>query len=155
MCIVLPGPVQYYQIYVRNLQTTGIKFFCEKQLQKKIVCKSKELKIFYVLKKFLIHLSNFDNTGPWLSLHFVRKMNIFVAGMDEDEEVVEKRKRKRKREGDSEDDLLHIMDELPTEKSLQCQVHLLQEIDFNTAELGCVCIEVSGFQTVRISDTLN
>ena len=47
----------------------------------------------------------------------------FVAGMDEDEEVVEKRKRKRKREGDSEDDLLHIMDELPTEKSLQCQVH--------------------------------
>ena len=100
-------------------------------------------------------MSNFDNTGPWLSLHFVRKMNIFVAGMDEDEEVVEKRKRKRKREGDSEDDLLHIMDELPTEKSLQCQVHLLQEIDFNTAELGCVCIEVSGFQTVRISDTLN
>lgn len=47
-------------------------------------------------------------------------------GQDEDEDEKEKRKRKRKRDGDSEDDLLHILDELPTEKSLQCQVSLAE-----------------------------
>ena len=34
---------QCYQIYVQNLQTMGKQFFCEKQLTKKIVCKSTEL----------------------------------------------------------------------------------------------------------------
>ncbi len=43
-------------------------------------------------------------------------------GLDEDDDEKEKRKRKRKRDGDSEDDLLHVLDELPTEKTLQCQV---------------------------------
>lgn len=47
-------------------------------------------------------------------------------GLDEDDEVKEKRKRKRKRDRDSEDDLLHVMDDLPTEKTLQCQVSLAE-----------------------------
>ena len=47
-----------------------------------------------------------------------------LEGEDDDVDDREKRKRKRKRERDGEDDLLHVLDELPSEKTLQCQVKL-------------------------------
>ena len=57
------GPSVIKFTYVIN-KLQEKKFWCEKQLTKKIVCKSTELYIFYLLKEIVIHVHNFDYTGP-------------------------------------------------------------------------------------------
>lgn len=72
------------------------------------------------------HRSNGKRGGKHQSTTGGRATLTWKKGQDDDDDEKEKRKRKRKRDRDSEDDLLHIMDELPTEKTLQCQVSLAE-----------------------------
>ena len=50
---------------------------------------------------------------------------MIVSGQDDDDDERDKRRRKRKshRDGDNDDDV-HMMDELSSEKTLQCRVSL-------------------------------
>jgi hypothetical protein len=53
------------------------------------------------------------------------KITSSKPGLDEEDEDKERKKRKRKRD-DAEDDMVHIMDEMAPEKTLQCQVSLAE-----------------------------
>lgn len=60
---------------------------------------------------------------------YTRETNVFKsdsnAGFDEEDEDKERKKRKRKRD-DAEDDMVHIMDEMAPEKTLQSQISLAE-----------------------------
>ncbi len=48
-----------------------------------------------------------------------------ITGFDEEDTDKERKKRKRKRD-DPEDEMVHMMDEVASEKTLQCQVSLAE-----------------------------